>query len=88
MHNKLQAKLLLNSTLENLDNYKLSPVPDNYRLWFEYAAGSIDQLNNDIDTMIIQQKAINEAVCQKLFIQHIASHDQRDIDDTRIAIGE
>ncbi|MDG1772293.1 MAG: GGDEF domain-containing protein [Oceanicoccus sp.] len=88
MHNKLQAKLLLNSTLENLDNYKLSPVPDNYRLWFEYAAGSIDQLNNDIDTMIIQQKAINEAVCQKLFIQHIASHDQRDIDDTRIAIGD
>ncbi len=88
MHNKLQAKLLLDSTLENLDNYKLSPLPNNYRLWFEYAAGSIDQLNNDIDTMLTQQKTITEAVCQKLFIQHIASNDQRDIDDTRIAIGD
>jgi diguanylate cyclase len=87
MHNKLQAKLLLDSTLENLDNYKLIPSPDNYRLWFEYAAGTIDELSTDIDAMITQQKTVTQSICQKLFIQHIASSDQRNVDETRIAIS-
>ena len=88
MHNKLQAKLLLDSTLENLDNHQLVPSPDNYRLWFEYAAGSIDNLNKEIDAMVSQQQAITEAICQQLYKRHVASSDQRDVDETRIAIGD
>lgn len=87
MHNKLQAKLLLDATLENLDNYKLIPSPENYRLWFEYAAGSIEALSADIDQMVADQQRITQLICQQLFIRHIASSDQRDIDETRIAIG-
>lgn len=87
MHNKLQAKLLLDSTLENLDNYKLIPSPDNYRLWFEYAAGSIAALSTDIDQMIANQQRITQVICQQLFVSHIATSDQRDIDDTRMAIS-
>ncbi len=87
MHNKLQAKLLLDSTLENLDNYQLTPIPDNYRIWFEYAAGTIQELNTEIDSMINQQQQITEKICQRLYTQHLATNDQRDVDDTRIAIG-
>jgi diguanylate cyclase len=88
MHTKLQAKLLLDSTLENMDNHQLSPTPDNYRLWFEYASGSIDQLNADIDSQISQQTGISQAICQQLFIKYIANKDQSDLDETRIAMGE
>jgi diguanylate cyclase len=87
MHNKLQAKLLRDSTLKNIDKHQLIAHPDNYRLWFEYATGSIDALSADIDKMVSQQQLINEKICQQLFIQHVASNDQRSVDDTRIAIS-
>lgn len=87
MHNKLQTRLLLNSTLENIGNHKLKPTPDNYRLWYEYAAGSIEALNADIDKMITCQQRIDQVICRQLFLRHIANTDQRDVDDTRIAIG-
>ncbi|WP_101759112.1 GGDEF domain-containing protein [Oceanicoccus sp. KOV_DT_Chl] len=87
MHNKIQAKLLKNSALENIDNHKLLATPDNYRLWFEYATGTIANLNQDIDNLICQQQTITEALCKKLFLQHIATEDQRSVDDTSIAIS-
>ena len=87
MYNKLQAKLLLDSTLENLNTYQLTPSPDNYRVWFEYAAGSIDALNADIDDCISQRRAITDAMCAKWHAQHLSTDDQRDVDDTRIAIS-
>ncbi len=88
MHNKIQAKLLLDATLESLNAYQLKPLPDNYRLWFEYATGSIDALNKDIDERVSQHQTFTEAICRQLYIKHIASDDQRNVDDARAAIHD
>ncbi len=88
MHNKLQAKLLSESTLENLDNYSLTPLPDNYRLWFEYACGTIEALNAEIDTLVTTRATITDSVCHHLFQQYLATADQRDVDEARIAISK
>jgi diguanylate cyclase len=88
MKNNPQAKQLVDAILENLENHDLTPIPDNYRLWFEYAQGTIDALSEAIDHRINQQKTIDQPVCNKLFKQYIATTDQQQIDDTRIAVGE
>ncbi len=87
MHNKLQAKLLRDATLESLNTHQLTPSPDNYRVWYEYAAGSIIELNADIDASITQQQTITEALCQKWYTQYLGTDDHRNVDDARIAIG-
>ena len=87
MHNKIQAKLLKDSTLENLDNHKLLATPDNYRLWFEYATGTIAKLNQDIDNLVCQQQTITEDICKGLFLEHVATDDKRNVNDTSIAIS-
>lgn len=87
MYNKLQSQLLLESTLENLENHQLSPTPDNYRLWFEYAAGTIDQLNAEVDAIVSQQQSISQSICQQLYSKHLGNKDQTELDETRIAIA-
>lgn len=88
MHNRIQAALLKEAALKNLDNFQLTPLPDNYRLWFEYASSSIEGLNAAIDERIAERKAITDALCKKLFTQFLATKDQKDIDEARIAFGD
>ena len=86
MHNKLQAKLLADNALKNIEAHKLSPEPDNYRLWFEYGTGAVEGLNTEIDELVTQQAAINQAICTKLYQKYLLTGDQKDLDDARIAI--
>ncbi len=88
MHNKIQAQLLLDATLNSLEQNKLSPEPDNYRLWFEYARGSINALNQEIDTLKQTNDTISESLCADLFESHLANHDVQQIGQTRKAIGD
>lgn len=88
MHNKIQAKLLLEATLDHLNQHQLTPTPDNYRLFFEYAAAGISELNADIDAMTTEKTKITQALAQQLYNTHIANNDQRDLDDTRVGISD
>lgn len=86
MLNKRQTKLLAENALKNIGEHQLSLKPDNYRLWFEYGTGVIEGLNTEIDELITQQVAINEAICSKLYQKYLITGDQKDLDDARIAI--
>lgn len=86
MHNKLQAKLLAESALKSIEQLKLSPKPENYRLWFEYGTGSIEGLNAELDELIAQQAVINQAICTKLYQKYLLTGDQKDLDNACIAI--
>ena len=86
MYNNLQAKLLAESALKSLEQLKLSPKPENYRLWFEYGTGSIEGLNAELDELITQQAVINQAICNKLYQKYLLTGDQKDLDNACIAI--
>jgi diguanylate cyclase len=88
MHNKIQSSLLRDNALENIDKHNVTPIPDNYRLWFEYAKGTLDALNKEVDRLVLAQTSINDSVCHKLFTQFIASDDQQKIDATRLSITD
>lgn len=83
MEEKNQAQRLKESALENIDKHNITPLPDNYRLWFEYAKGAIDALNKEIDQLVTSQKTINDSACDELFHQFIASNDQQHLDKVR-----
>lgn len=87
MLNKMQIKLIADNALKNIEEHKLSPKPDNYRLWFEYGTGGVEGLNTEIDELITQQIAINQAICTKLYQKYLFTGDQQDLDDARIAMG-
>jgi diguanylate cyclase len=88
MHNKIQAKLLLDNTLENLEKHRVTPIPDNYRLWFEYAQGSLDSLNQEIDRLASSQQFIGDKVSKQLFNQFIANEDQKNLETARVSIAD
>ena len=87
-HNKIQAQLLLDSTLQHLEEHKLPAIPDNYRLWYEYASNSIMGLNQEIDSLQEDNKKITQALCRSLYEHHIASEDERELSDARHAISD
>lgn len=87
MHNQFQIQHFLDETLKKLSTYKLHPVPDNYRLWYEYSCASVQELNDEIDELVEQQIAINEKICRKLYQKYLASGDQKDFDATRLALS-
>lgn len=86
MYNKLQAELLSDAALQSMQDHKLSPKPDNYRLWFEYAGGKKQDLNAEIDELARQQAAINEALCIKLYQKYLATGDRQDLDEARLVV--
>ncbi len=88
MYNKTQTAPLRRAALENLDFYQLPDSPDNYRLWFEYAAGRVETLNAALDELIGAQSPVTDSACQQLYVEHLAGHDQCELDQTRLAIGE
>lgn len=87
MYNQFQIKEFLSTTLSYLDDYKLNPVPDNYRLWFEHATADNQALSEEINNLIEQQAAINEELCKKLYKKYLLSADHQDIDNARLAFS-
>lgn len=87
MNDKLKIKRLAESALKNISAHKLSPQPDNFRLWYEYSIGGIEGLNAEIDELVTQQTAINQAICTKLYQKYLITGDQKDLDHARIAIS-
>jgi diguanylate cyclase len=86
MYSRSQNKCFLETTIKNINQYGLNPTPENYHLWFEYATGNTDNLNEALDKELKQNRTPNETLCKKLYQQYIATKQQRDIDETRILI--
>jgi len=62
----------LRMALKNISKYKLPYNPISYLLWYEYATGRNEQLNQDIGTLIEKNEPITMAVIEGLFKNHIA----------------
>lgn len=77
MSNRTHIKQLSAEALKNIETHQLKPNPDNYRVWFEYAAGNLETLVKSIDELIQSGRHINDEQSKDLFFQHLATEDQR-----------
>jgi diguanylate cyclase len=80
MYNRIQIKKFSDEALKSIETHNLTALPDNYRLWFEYAAGTLDALVNSIDALVGRGESINEANSKLLYLQHLGTEDQRKTD--------
>ncbi|WP_019528059.1 GGDEF domain-containing protein [Dasania marina] len=87
MYNQYQLQSFLNTTLEHLKQHELHPIPENYKVWYEYTSTSTPQLNDEIDALIAQQIAISEEICHKLLKKYFVSDEQKDFDAARLAFS-
>ncbi len=62
----------LRMTLQNISKYGLSYNPISYLLWYEYATGRNDKLNEDIEIFLEQKKPLTAEIVTRLFRKHIA----------------
>ena len=62
----------LRMALKNISKYKLPYNPISYLLWYEYATGRNEQLNQNIGAFIEKNEPITMAVIEGLFKNHIA----------------
>ncbi|MCR8923128.1 GGDEF domain-containing protein [Dasania sp. GY-MA-18] len=87
MYNHYQMQSFLNTTLEHLKKHKLHPIPENYKVWYEYTCTSNTELNEEIDALMAQQTAISEEICHKLLKKYFVSNEQKDFDAARLAFS-
>jgi diguanylate cyclase len=80
MLNRIQIKKYSEDALKSIELHDLPALPDTYRLWFEYAAGTLTALVNNIDEIVSSGETINNTTTKALFLRHLATDDQRKAD--------
>lgn len=88
MYSRIQMKSFLATTIKNINQYKLPPTPENYHLWFEYATGKTNDLNEILDKEVELERIPSETLCSNLYKQYIATKQQSDIDEARLLIKD
>jgi diguanylate cyclase len=73
-------------SLEFMAKHNISPRPSNYRVWFEYAAGSTPALTLAVETLERESKALNEDVSVSLHNEFF-NHGQK-LDDAVHLTGD
>ena len=62
----------LRLALEYIGKHKLPANPMNYSLWYEYAAGNNQSLNNALDQHLESNNEISEDLVHRLYFEYIA----------------
>lgn len=68
-----RSRHYLRLALEMIGKHGLPTDPLNYCIWYEYASGKNEALNNAIDNHLQANRPFSEDVCRQLFNQYIAS---------------
>ncbi|HEO72524.1 MAG TPA: hypothetical protein ENN80_14800, partial [Candidatus Hydrogenedentes bacterium] len=59
--------------------HKVPPTPQNYQIWFEYAAGERDELVADIDARLAFGETFTEDVNRYLYEKHFTEREEREL---------
>ncbi len=62
--------------LDLMEKHDIEPNPNNYRIWFTYAAGANKQLNQIINVLLSNKRAPNQAMCEDLYYQFFQNLDE------------
>jgi len=66
-----------------LDKHRISPSPENYAVWFHYAAGKNKELVREIDTVLSNSLPFTPETCAYLYNKYIVpARNQKAVDDS------
>ena len=64
---------LAKSALEKINAFRLSAMPSNYEIWYNYCGGSNPAINRDIDTIVSAKGSINQVELERVCLSHLHS---------------
>ncbi|MGK0499711.1 MAG: diguanylate cyclase [Oceanicoccus sp.] len=77
-----------NKIFEKLEIHRLAPTPENYRIWYEYDNGNIDELVTEIDRLLSEQMNIDERLCRQIYKTYLYTNNQQQADMTFLAMND
>ncbi|HWK45826.1 MAG TPA: GGDEF domain-containing protein [Stellaceae bacterium] len=69
-------RVLAESALALMNNQSIPPTPENFTVWYAYAAGSAPALKHALDILISNKQEFSPAVCSELFDRFFAHQQQ------------
>ncbi|TFF79684.1 GGDEF domain-containing protein [Aeromonas taiwanensis] len=67
--------------------YQIPTTPHNYHLWYNYVSGDMPELNQAIDQAIKLQGTFSLSTCERLYHQHLASQDERQLEEMKLSLA-
>jgi diguanylate cyclase len=75
------ADSLAKQAMDLMSKYRVPPSPDNFSIWFRYAARSSAELNKTIDVLIGNRRPFDEATNRDLVRIYLLGDQQGDLSD-------
>jgi len=86
-HDPLDAIRCLKETLPRLQEYDIPPTPDNFTVWYEYAAGTSPELSKEIDRLIAAGTEFTAAVNEDLYTRHFEGDEGAYIESVQAQVS-
>ena len=71
-----RAAEICDSALSHMHENKIPATPDNFAIWFEYAAGANPPLANLLNKLINSDRKIDEKISREIYQKHVGGADQ------------
>jgi len=78
-----QAAELLRLSIPLMSRHHVPPTPENYAIWYHYAAGDRPELNAEIDRLVKAGRTFTPEINTELYRQFVAEHDITRVDRVR-----
>ncbi|MGL4716171.1 MAG: GGDEF domain-containing protein [Aeromonas sp.] len=82
-----QSAAYLKQALPWMIKYQIPVTPNNYHLWYNYVSVRMPELNQAIDLAVKQQGTCSLATCERLYHQHLADQDKKQIEAMKIHLA-
>ncbi len=76
----IQAAQGLKVTLTRMKKLNIPPIPENYTVWYEYAMGTILELNEAIDDLLNKGVSFSAKINHDLYTKYVADRPVKMID--------
>lgn len=83
-----QAAELLRLSIPLMSRRHVPPTPENYAVWYHYAAGDKPDLNAEVDRLIREQRTFTAEINTQLYRQFVAEHDITRVDRVRAELQQ
>lgn len=75
-------RALASAAMQLMEKYAVPPTPENYTVWYHYATGKNEGLNDEIDKVIAQKLPFSTQVCLSLYHRFfVVERNQKIVDD-------
>jgi len=83
-----QAAELLRLSIPLMSRHHVPPTPENYAVWYRYAAGDTPELNAEVDRLVKERRTLTAEINTQLYRQFVAEHDIASIDRVRAELHQ